>query len=176
MGTRHLIRIVDDTGALRLSQYGQFDGYPGGQGRKVLDFLHSLVEGNGLEVFSIGVKRLKFLTKEQIHNIDNGTKSSSDLDPIAMMPWLSRNTSAAILPIICAFAHMSDGFIHVVNDESFGEDDVMCEWIWTIDLKQQMFIGQTDLKHPPLASFPLSNLPDEDNFLAVMAANAEAQE
>lgn len=38
MGTRHLIAAKVD-GEYKLAQYGQWDGYPEGQGVAVLDFL-----------------------------------------------------------------------------------------------------------------------------------------
>ena len=38
MGTRHLIRVKKD-GKLCVSQYGQWDGYPTGQGKDVLKFV-----------------------------------------------------------------------------------------------------------------------------------------
>lgn len=38
MGTRHLIEVVVD-GQIKVAQYGQWDGYPSGQGVDVLKFL-----------------------------------------------------------------------------------------------------------------------------------------
>ena len=40
MGTRHLICAHKD-GKYPIAQYGQWDGYPEGQGVDVLSFLHS---------------------------------------------------------------------------------------------------------------------------------------
>ena len=39
MGTRHLICVVSD-GDYKVAQYGQWDGYPSGQGAAILEFLH----------------------------------------------------------------------------------------------------------------------------------------
>ena len=38
MGTRHMVGVVLD-GDFKIAQYGQWDGYPEGQGKTVLDFL-----------------------------------------------------------------------------------------------------------------------------------------
>ena len=38
MGTRHMIAVVNN-GKYRVAQYGQWDGYPSGQGVGVLGFL-----------------------------------------------------------------------------------------------------------------------------------------
>jgi hypothetical protein len=43
MGTRHLIAAKID-GVYKLAQYGQWDGYPDGQGVAVLDFLAAFKE------------------------------------------------------------------------------------------------------------------------------------
>ena len=40
MGTRHLICVVSDN-QYRIAQYGQWDGYPEGQGAAILEFLKS---------------------------------------------------------------------------------------------------------------------------------------
>ena len=40
MGTRHLI-IVKSEGKTKVAQYGQWDGYPTGQGKDIAIFLHS---------------------------------------------------------------------------------------------------------------------------------------
>ena len=42
MGTRHMIGVVSD-GKYRVAQYGQWDGYPSGQGVGILEFL---IDGN----------------------------------------------------------------------------------------------------------------------------------
>lgn len=38
MGTRHLIIVVSQQ-EVKVAQYGQWDGYPDGQGKRILTFL-----------------------------------------------------------------------------------------------------------------------------------------
>lgn len=49
MGTRHLIAVIDRKGTLKVAQYGQWDGYPSGQGVDVLKFAKNKVLLDELE-------------------------------------------------------------------------------------------------------------------------------
>lgn len=169
MGTRHLVRIIDRKGELRLSQYGQFDGYPEVAGVNVLRFLQEYA-GQKREQFTQAVGRLQNMTQEMRDAHDKAL----DAFGTSPMPWLSRNTGADILSIIMVFGRISASAIFVIVDEEFGNDTVMCEWVWTIDLKSQTFICQENLKSAPLASWPLDNLPDVDTFLAFVNLAAQA--
>jgi hypothetical protein len=39
MGTRNLTKVIDKNGELVVAQYGQWDGYPSGQGVNMLSFI-----------------------------------------------------------------------------------------------------------------------------------------
>lgn len=62
MGTRHLIVAVKD-GQTKLAQYGQWDGYPSGQGIDVLKFVSSKAR---LAKLSKQLDKIEFLTQEQL--------------------------------------------------------------------------------------------------------------
>lgn len=38
MGTRNLTFVIDKEGQVKVAQYGQWDGYPSGQGATILEF------------------------------------------------------------------------------------------------------------------------------------------
>ena len=38
MGTRHQQMVINQKGEIKLSQYGQWDGYPSGQGKDILTY------------------------------------------------------------------------------------------------------------------------------------------
>ena len=40
MGTRNLTKVIDKEGNIRVAQYGQFDGYPSGQGANIVGFIN----------------------------------------------------------------------------------------------------------------------------------------
>ena len=65
MGTRHLICIVQDS-EFKLANYGQWDGYPSGQGENILKFLKK--EFN-IDSFKDKVKSLKTITPEELDSV-----------------------------------------------------------------------------------------------------------
>jgi len=48
MGTRSVTHVYDESGALIISMYRQYDGYPTGMGQDLKDFLDGIVIVNGL--------------------------------------------------------------------------------------------------------------------------------
>lgn len=72
MGTRNLTMVISG-GKPRIAQYGQWDGYPSGQGLTALNFLHGL---NGdYSKFKERVEALRFATPKDELEIDNFLKS-----------------------------------------------------------------------------------------------------
>ena len=67
MGTRHMIAVVSDD-KYRVAQYGQWDGYPSGQGVGVLGFLTNgnleALKRNALKCSFISNDEYKELTKD----------------------------------------------------------------------------------------------------------------
>ena len=61
MGTRHLTIVIDENNETKVAQYGQWDGYPAGQGTTVVEFLR--MKGN-LELLKEKLKLVRFPTKE----------------------------------------------------------------------------------------------------------------
>lgn len=57
MGTRHLISVVLD-GEYKIAQYGQWDGYPSGQGQAIVDFL---LDNFDREAFKRQLAKCRFL-------------------------------------------------------------------------------------------------------------------
>ena len=58
MGTRNLTMVVDKTGETKIAQYGQWDGYPFGQG---LTVLHFLSDKNSVDKLQEKLKLVRFL-------------------------------------------------------------------------------------------------------------------
>ena len=91
MGTRNLTMVISN-GETKVAQYGQWDGYPDGQGKTALEFLR----GVDLEKFKERLKSIHWLTKEQSEEIDK----LPDWLWQKLHPYLSRDRGADILNLI----------------------------------------------------------------------------
>lgn len=183
LGTRHLIRIIDSTGTVRVAQYGQWDGYPDGQGVDLLKYMHQLGfdDAESRSNFDALLQNLTFVDEQVDKEIDELLpklgQSLSDT-----FPGMSRDTSADIMLIIAGQwsgsmhekARDDKGRIRLMNMDKFGSDTVMCEWVYEIDFSNDQFRVRRDDKTPVLATFGLGNLPDRASFLKMTEAAANA--
>ena len=175
MGTRHLI-AARVNGEYKLAQYGQWDGYPSGQGVKVLDFLKSKRNQTKLKKNLVDCS---FIPEEELEaNWDS---------LLTEQPHLSRNTGAAILDYIAA------GSRKLSNNIAFAADGLFCEFAYIIDFdKNTLEIFQGFNKEPldkderffsmdkptevydgsnyyavkHLKTYPLTKLPTKNKFLS----------
>ena len=108
MGTRHLVCVVAG-GEVKVAQYGQWDGYPSGQGRSVLDFVRGIVS-QGREGWF-----LERVTGLGVHD-DGG-------------PEFDRDTGAEILNMVLTGTRRS-----VTLSTGFAADSLFCEWAYVVDL------------------------------------------
>lgn len=181
MGTRNLIIVYLD-GVARVAQYCQWDGYPEGQGRKVLEFLYQV----DLQDFAAAVGNCRFISDEELN--DCWKKCGADDSEFVNMavseifkaeyPHLHRDTGAGVLDIIQA-----RGGCELRNNLDFIKNGLFCEWAWVIDLDANLFeayegcftgepVGRfaelefkDEYKVTRVGSWPLDNLPDWSNFL-----------
>lgn len=127
MGTRHLTCVVQD-GTFKVAQYGQWDGYPSGQGETILKFLRSTDLGK----FKQAVRDTKQLTEEDrraAHAEFASKEGWLTLDEAEKFkkkyPALSRDTGAQVLSLLPT---------SVFLDVEFAADGLFCEWAYVIDL------------------------------------------
>jgi hypothetical protein len=133
MGTRHLICVILD-GKHRVAQYGQFDGYLGGVGVEVADFIHN----NDMERFKERIKNTKYLSVAEINKVKENFGIDTSKNGIPMdqynafgkqFPAFVRETSSDILHLIM------DGTITQLEDTyDFGYDGLFCEFCYIINL------------------------------------------
>lgn len=172
MGTRHLIAVYQD-GVHKVAQYGQWDGYPAGQGIEVLNFLRSHDSQNLKEYY---LRECRWLTDAETKQVEK-TK-----DWTKLYPHLTRSVSAELLTLICRA-----GGLALVDSLDFANDSLFCEWAYVIDYDQNVFevykgfnkkkargrFGSgkknEDGYYPVtlLASFPLDDLPSDKEFLSL---------
>ena len=139
MGTRNLTAVIKD-GTRKIAQYGQWDGYPEGQGETILTFLQ---EPGNLEGLRTNVDLLHFTTDEENAAVlrEQGCADLVDKEWVNMeeaarwdaaLPSLSRNLGAGILNMV-AYNGPEFGY-RVKDDWEFGEDSLFCEWAYVLDL------------------------------------------
>ena len=192
MGTRHLIAVQKD-GEYKVAQYGQWDGYPEGQGVRVLEFLRNA----DMEFFKKRLNNVRFFDEAKDKDfIDSYNKNvqgwSSDPDNRTeeQKRWhslfQSRDLGAKILTNI---ANSGDDDILLKNAISFAADSLFCEFAYVIDFDKNTFevfrgfnkdeLGSDErfaslaiprdggeyrqVKH--VKTFKLSNLPTKEDFL-----------
>lgn len=135
MGTRNST-LVKLNGEIKVAQYGQWDGYPTGQGQTVADFIKSV----DLKDFKKKVAAVKPISDEKVHDYwkqcgaDNSGFVSMDVaDKFKELhPELSRDTGAGILQLI------ADGKATEVQlDKEFKDDGLFCEYWYEIDLDNE---------------------------------------
>lgn len=173
MGTRHLIEVVVD-GQIKVAQYGQWDGYPSGQGVDVLKFLAE----NDLEAFKAKASQCSWLTQADVVMV-NATANWTTI-----FPWLSRDAGSDILTHVMG----SENGLKLQNSHEFASESLFCEYAYVIDFdknslevykgfnKDELATGERfadlipeDKEYQPVklvALYSLSDLPSRDEFLA----------
>jgi len=146
MGTRHLQTVINKQGELKVNQYGQWDGYPSGQGVEILNFLK---EAN-LETYNNELSKLREITEEDTDKIDFSKNWQVEY------PHLSRDCCSDIHTLIL------EGRVEFVQFEDDEEANRWCEGFYTIDLQKREF---TTEYYDKVVTFSLDNLPTEEDYL-----------
>lgn len=167
MGTRHFIGAKIN-GEYKVAQYGQWDGYPDGQGADVLTFLL----GCKMNVLKKAISECRWITNEEIDDINKYIEKTTNLVPKwewqSQWPELSRDTGAGILNLI-----LNKNKRLLKDSTEFSTDELFCEWAWIIDFDKNVFQGYMNGTSNLVAEFDLDNLPDMETFLAAFQSEDE---
>lgn len=125
MGTRHLI-AVQKNGRYGIANYGQWDGYPSGQGIDVLTFARNMDR----EAFGAKVAATRFIEDEE-----EIAKINSNKDWPRVFPELSRDAGSDILDIV----NDAEPGLGLLNSLPFAWDSLFCEYAYVIDLDAGTF-------------------------------------
>jgi hypothetical protein len=148
MGTRHLVAAYVD-GQPRIAQYGQWDGYPTGQGKTVLKFLRETLSERNIfspdkkldpakvDVFKRKLRATRFVEEAEHKAMwaeagaDGGEWVTMDVSDRMqyLYPAMSRNTGAEILELV----YRHEPGIRLNNSISFAGDGLFCEWAYVVD-------------------------------------------
>jgi hypothetical protein len=204
MGTRHLIAVHVD-GEYPVAQYGQWDGYPDGQGLKVLTFLRDEMRRDDLIAKA---KSAREMTQEmrdaELAACGHGGGEWVTLDVSDKFkerhPQLSRDTGAQIL----AMVQGGEPGMLLSRQLEFAGESLMCQWAYVIDFDKNTFEVFKGFNKSPLDqserfadlpvddylshsgdryyqvklahTWPLDALPDDDAFLAAFKQPEEDEE
>lgn len=158
MGTRNLTKVIDRNGEIKVAQYGQWDGYPSGQG------VNALVHAYNHQAIEKGLAKVRFATDFELEQIYNtfplmnqfGTDDSKNFG--LYFPNLTRDTCANILGVVA----WSVGEVILVDESEFEKDELFCEGVYTIDFQKGKFISTYGGK---TLEFDLDQLPTPDGYL-----------
>lgn len=200
MGTRNLVAVYID-GKYKVAQYGQWDGYPDGQGITVLHFLR---EQMNADVFRQALRNSSYMRHENLidlwksYGMDvNGVISTENYEKLKCdYPQFSRDTGAEILQFIQSHP---EGVV-LEDHIKFAADSLFCEWAWIIDFDTGTFEAykgfnetheltrddrfyflkdyESDSYHciTLLAQWSLDNLPTDEDFLATFETEDEEED
>lgn len=193
MGTRNLTMVIAN-GKTKVAQYGQWDGYPEGQGKTALETLKQIIHLGQLRQFKTKIDNLKWVSKKDAKKVDEDENWTTNY------PYLSRDCGAQILSAIhFGKIKISDGIgkkkevkikiIGLGNQEEFAADSLFCEWAYVIDLDKGTFevykgfnkVALTEVdrfyslqdineEYKPiklLTSYSIDKLPTMEEFLAL---------
>ncbi len=139
MGTRNLTMVYVD-GDYRIAQYGQWDGYPSGQGITALEFIRD--EFKPSFIFE-QLPKIRQVKQKEIDDFNKKVGSENGwLDQAQAeiyhreFPYLTRDNGAKVLSMI---QNSIDEEIILDNDLKFAADSLFCEWAYVIDFDRQTF-------------------------------------
>lgn len=145
MGTRNLTKVIKNNKVV-VAQYGQWDGYPSGQGATVFFAIQKAGQMEGLEAnlhltYEPSEDERMEMTKPFLDGSMPGmmTIESGKLFS-EKYPSLSRDTGADILNVIAEAIEP----VPLYLDIDFENDDLMCEGVYTVNLDNKTFTSKFD--------------------------------
>ena len=135
MGTRNLTVVVVD-GEYKVAQYGQWDGYPTGQGSVICEFIQNQMD---LEKFKTAVRKCTYVNAETLNAMwENDREKYS---------YLSRDTGGDILNLV------QNGTAKELHNEiDFAAESLFCEWAYVLDLDNEVLEVYRGFNKDPLNS------------------------
>jgi hypothetical protein len=181
--------VVSDK-TIKVAQYGQWDGYPAGQGRTILEFLRNNPD---LSQFEKNLDNVRLPTPAEIRGwyVEAGMDPEDESGFITMdiadkfneaHPSICRDMGGAVLQYINETTEPE-----LALDLDFINDGLFCEWAYCVDLDEGYLevYGGYDAEPlaeenrfgpdaiPLVAKYPLDALPTVEEFLAELEPDDE---
>ena len=199
MGTRNLTAVYKD-GDFKVAQYGQWDGYPSGNGLIILRFLREKWDQLKDVIDNVrwlDAEKYEKECAEEGFNEDGMLTLHESERFNKRFPLLTRDLGASILEAIVD----RGGNVELVNSASFAYDSLFCEWAYCVnfdDKTLEVYSGFTSVDDDydmgvfaqvdgeagqdhrgkygginKVAVYPLDDLPSDDQFLAGLEETEE---
>jgi hypothetical protein len=149
MGTRHLQTVIDKKGKLRISQYGQWDGYPSGQGTDILNYLR----GANLKRYQEQLEKIKPITAKKTKEVESFENWNE------AFYFLSRDCGSRLHYMI-EWGAVPFVWLHDEKVKKWG-----CAGFYTIDFKRNVFISEYE---DVTRVYALNELPTNEQYLLDM--------
>jgi hypothetical protein len=150
MGTRNLT-IVKIDGKYPVANYGQWDGYPNGQGATILKFLKEELTPQFIfeklsKVVEINADKRNEVLKK-IGSKDGWMTDEQNKQWKQYFPYVDRDIGGEILSLINKCEHP---IMMLQNDINFAADSLFCEWAYVVDFDRQTFEVYVGFNTTPL--------------------------
>jgi len=151
MGTRNLTVVYKD-GQHRVAQYGQWDGYPEGQGITALNFVREMNEN----YFKDQIDKCEFIGEDEYAKLRKQAGIAHDQEWVTieesdrfkkLHPQLHRDMGAGILEFV---NNNRSNRISLDDTLNFASNSLFCEWCYVIDLDNRMFEVYEGFNQVPL--------------------------
>jgi hypothetical protein len=159
MGTRNLTKVINSQGEIVVAQYGQWDGYPSGQGLNLLEFISGY---RILDQIELSLDKAYWATQDEL---DKMFLTLGEKDPSVFLPSLTRDTATDIVKVLV----YSTANVPLVDDREFENDDLFCEGVYTLDFQQKKFIS----KFGDVVEFSFDQLPNKEEYLMAFGYKRE---
>jgi len=167
MGTRHLI-VVKHNDRIRVAQYGQWDGYPTGQGLDIVEFLNNKTSLENLRKKILRVELIKDNDPVIVKYNKNAGFGRKDKRTVEQKNWfrlfVDRDLGAKILTSIAQSRRKK---ILLLNRTSFAEEELFCEYSYVVNLDNdelRIYGGGGFLTKKPIAVYSFDNLPSKEDL------------
>ena len=126
MGTRNLTLVQKDN-EIKVAQYGQWDGYPEGNGVKILQFCSNR---DNLTKLKVALDKVAYYNEREAEIMQKLIDTKDKKALYYFDRYNSRDIGADILNVIIS----SDlDKIYLVNQYDFGYNSLRCEWAYLIN-------------------------------------------
>ena len=149
MGTRGYQVVINETGDFKLRQYNQWDSYPSGQGKSILEYLKK----GKLDTYLKNLNKIPIANEKELEEVGKDKHWQNNY------PYLSRDCGSRIHQMI------EDGTVKFVNHIDEKEAFDWCEGFYTIDFKEGTFKSEY---HGTVKTYKLSKLPSVKKYLKDM--------